>query len=287
MPDVERSLRKAAQRLHPVPYWVLEKDYALGYLLSGMAQVPALSEALVLKGGTALRKFYFADYRFSEDLDFSTLAKPADIDAAMHAAADATRAMLLEEGPFEVALERLTLRDPHPGGQDGFTARVRFPNHREAMCRLKVEITHDEEVLMPPVLRSLLHPYPDPPSADWRCYALDEVIAEKLRALLQSRARLQARGWGASRVCRDYYDLWYLLRHSAPISGSFADLLSRKCALRQVTYSDVDDLLVPELQAVAEAEWERQLLPFVPAAPSAAQVLFELKALLANVPLKP
>jgi len=196
MPDVERSLRKAAQRLHPVPYWVLEKDYALGYLLSGMAQVPALSEALVLKGGTALRKFYFADYRFSEDLDFSTLAKPADIDAAMHAAADATRAMLLEEGPFEVALERLTLRDPHPGGQDGFTARVRFPNHREAMCRLKVEITHDEEVLMPPVLRSLLHPYPDPPSADWRCYALDEVIAEKLRALLQSRARLQARGWG-------------------------------------------------------------------------------------------
>jgi len=28
---------------------------------------------MVLKGGTALRKSYFKDYRFSEDLDFSTL----------------------------------------------------------------------------------------------------------------------------------------------------------------------------------------------------------------------
>jgi predicted nucleotidyltransferase component of viral defense system len=42
-------------------------------------------------------------------------------------------------------------------------------------------------------------------------YPLAEIVAEKLRALLQSRQRLQARGWGASRVCRDYYDLWKVL----------------------------------------------------------------------------
>jgi hypothetical protein len=30
-----------------------------------------LSESLILKGGTALRKYYFEDYRVSEDLDFT------------------------------------------------------------------------------------------------------------------------------------------------------------------------------------------------------------------------
>ena len=51
---------------------IVEKDYALSYLLAAIAQVPELSRNLVLKGGTALRKFYFPGYRFSEDLDFST-----------------------------------------------------------------------------------------------------------------------------------------------------------------------------------------------------------------------
>ena len=43
-----------------------------------MQQTLGLSErALVFKGGTALRKAYFADYRFSADLDF-TGRQPAD-----------------------------------------------------------------------------------------------------------------------------------------------------------------------------------------------------------------
>lgn len=52
---------------------VLEKDYALSYLLAGIAQTPSLGEKIVLKGGSALEKLYYPGYRFSEDLDFSTL----------------------------------------------------------------------------------------------------------------------------------------------------------------------------------------------------------------------
>lgn len=179
MPTVDQHLRAVAQSQPGTPFWVLEKDYALGYLLSGMAQTPALHDTLVLKGGTALRKFYFADYRFSEDLDFSAVARSANADTAMQDAVSATETQLQlnsctfskwcsqisktgdfrqfgailsvvlpsfclaygpnvesagvklqERGPFAVTLERLTLRDPHPGGQDAFTVRVRFPTHR-------------------------------------------------------------------------------------------------------------------------------------------------------------
>ena len=52
--------------------FVLEKDYALSYLLAGTVAVPALRESLVFKGGTCLRKAYFPGYRFSEDLDYTS-----------------------------------------------------------------------------------------------------------------------------------------------------------------------------------------------------------------------
>jgi predicted nucleotidyltransferase component of viral defense system len=161
---------------------------------------------------------------------------------------------------------------------------VRFPTHREPLCRLKVEITYDEDVLLPPVTRRLLHRYPDPPQAAWRCYRLEEIVAEKLRALLQSRLRLQERGWGASRVCRDYYDLWYVLSRSTLDVTLLPELLAHKCALRQVAFASVADFLAPELQAMARVEWERQLLPFVPGAPSVEHVLAELVGLLAALP---
>ena len=257
MPTVDQHLHALSRSQPNTPFWVLEKDYALGYLLAGMAQVPALHDALILKGGTALRKFYFADYRFSEDLDFSAVAHVDDVDVAMQAAVVAAETQLQARGPFTVTLERLELRDPHPGGQSAFTARVRFPTHREPLCRLKVEITYDEDILLSPVTCPLLHRYPDPPQAMWRCYRLEEIVAEKLRALLQSHARLRERGWGASRVCRDYYDLWYVLSHSALDISLLPDMLTRKCALRQVTFTSASDFLAVELQTVVRAEWDR------------------------------
>ena len=111
-------------------------------------------------------------------------------------------------------------------------------------------------------------------------------MAEKLRALLQSRARLHARGWGASRVCRDYYDLWYVLNHSILDLTLLPEVLARKCVLRQVTFATPADFLAPELQTVAQTEWERQLRPFVPDAPSATQILTDLASLLAELPLE-
>jgi predicted nucleotidyltransferase component of viral defense system len=285
MQTVDQMLRAAARAHQGTPYWILEKDYALGYLLAGMAQIEALQAALVLKGGTALRKFYYAGYRFSEDLDFTALEPLADVDAVMQTAIGAAQALLLERGPFSVSLERLVLRDPHPGGQDAFTVRVQFPSHREPLCRLKVEVTYDKVVVLPPVTRPLLHGYPQAPPAGWCCYTLEEIVAEKLRTLLQSRARLRKRGWGASRVCRDYYDLWYILGHSEIARDVLPDLLAHKCCIRDVTFKSATDFLAPELLSVAQTEWVRQLLPFVPSAPPAVQVLDDLAGMIAELPL--
>src|SRR5579862_8128893 len=55
-----------------IPENILEKDYCIAWFLVGLSRLP-LRNKLVLKGGTALRRCYFSDYRFSEDLDFTLL----------------------------------------------------------------------------------------------------------------------------------------------------------------------------------------------------------------------
>ncbi len=57
---------------------VLERDYCLAWFLVSLSRSP-LRETLVFKGGTALKRCYLGDYRFSEDLDF-TLAEPRELD---------------------------------------------------------------------------------------------------------------------------------------------------------------------------------------------------------------
>src|SRR5262245_3613573 len=60
---------------------LLERGYCLAWFLVGLSRTP-LREALAFKGGTALKRCYFGDYRFSEDLDF-TLTEPRELDTIL------------------------------------------------------------------------------------------------------------------------------------------------------------------------------------------------------------
>src|SRR5437588_12914536 len=57
---------------------VLERDYCLAWFLAALSQSD-LKTVLGFKGGTALKRCYFAEYRFSEDLDF-TLLEPIPLE---------------------------------------------------------------------------------------------------------------------------------------------------------------------------------------------------------------
>jgi predicted nucleotidyltransferase component of viral defense system len=279
MPNVSQMLRLMA-REQEVGLDVVQKDYAFSYLLAGMAQTSGLGERIVLKGGTALRKLYYHGYRFSEDLDFSTLelgVLPKG-DELLQAAVARMAGLLQERGPFEVQVEPLTLRLLHPGQQLAYTVRVRFPDQRQALCRLKVEITVDEPVLMPIKTFPILHGFPEPFDAVVQGYALAEITAEKLRALLQSREKLTSRGWGASRVCRDYYDLWCILGREK-LTG-VSDLLTRKCTVRQVEFQSPEEFTSPDLVETARREWDQQLSPFLTKAPAMEEVLAEVELLI-------
>ena len=58
MRRIQQVLKDKAAETN-TPLWIIEKDYALSYLLAEISDVQILSKSLALKGGTAIRKSYF------------------------------------------------------------------------------------------------------------------------------------------------------------------------------------------------------------------------------------
>ncbi len=280
MKALRTRLMEARQRIG-APWEVLERDYLLSWMLAGVGHVDSVRDTLVFKGGTALKKCYFGDYRFSEDLDFSAVeGVPTGLalEEAMRNACGAAIRLCDKYAPLDLHCERYTERDPHPGRQEAFTIRARFPWHRETHTRVMVEVSMDEAIHRPALRRMILHEYGEPLEASVRVYSLEEIIAEKLRAILQHMARLAERGWSRSRA-RDYYDLWRVL-------GAFGDqldledfgsLLDVKCAARGVAYAGVEDFFQERMIGLVETTWERWLGPLVPDLPPCEQVMVELR----------
>ena len=282
MKPLRLRLRAASQR-QGIPQQVIEKDYVLSYILAGISSHPGLQNVLVFKGGTALKKLFFGEYRFSEDLDFSGANSPKGekLEEALREAVEETHRLLSLHGPFSIQLERYLERDPHPHGQEAFIIRVQFPWHPGPLCRIKLEITHDEPVLLEPEKRRLIHGYEENLSFDVCCYRLEEIIAEKLRTLLQTHHKLVFRGWNRPRA-KDYYDLWRILdKFSAGLNREeVSSLLERKNAHRGVSYQSINDFFSDELVSEAYRHWDSSLGPFVTELPECRKVLEQLRALL-------
>ncbi len=150
---------------------------------------------MVFKGGTALKKCWFGDYRFSEDLDFSGI-KGVPIgnamDEAMQGACRAATHLLDEYAPVEIPCRRYAERAPHPGGQEAFTIRARFPWHREPSTRVMIEISVDEKVIKSTPRWSVIHGYDEKFNTQVLVYAMEEIVLpiQYTAAVMDSRMAL-------------------------------------------------------------------------------------------------
>lgn len=286
MKPLRGRLQEARKRLG-VPWEVLERDYLLSWILAGIGKVDRLRESLVFKGGTALKKCYFGDYRFSEDLDFSAL-EGAPTGAAMeHAVRQVcnTAVELLDEYvPVKIVCERYTEKEPHPKGQEAFVIRARFPWQREPQTRVLIETAVDEKVLKPAPTRKIIHEYGEPIEAQVRVYSLEEIVAEKLRAILQHVEKFEQRGWSRSRA-RDYYDLWRVLGtyRGRMNFTDFPSFLREKCAVRNVAFTTPGDFFHERMLAYVAKTWRQWLAPLVPGLPPFETVISELRTQVAEI----
>ncbi len=286
MEPLRPRLEEVRQRLG-IRWEVLERDYLLSWVLAGINTVPELRETLVFKGGTALKKCYFGDYRFSEDLDFTGREGVTTGDAMeelMRLACEAAEHLVGEYAPVELSCGRYMENNPHPDGQEAFQIRARLPWHRGLDTPVKVEVTVDEPILWSAVRRQVVHEYGERLQVEVLTYSLEEVLAEKLRAILQQVARLESRGWSRNRA-RDFYDLWRVLgtyQERLDLTD-FNARLHEKCRLRHVDFAGWEDFFDPRIVANVQLEWERSLGPLVRAISPFETVIGELRTQVADL----
>lgn len=196
--------RASEWRLRPD---VLEKDYVLAWLLAGLGQHPVVRNLWVFKGGTCIKKCYLETYRFSEDLDFSLLpAAPYSAEEIRHILSEVAKAVTEMSGIL-FPEEFIEVRKRHnKQGQPTFQGKLSYGGplrqwNSPTPPRVLFDLTRYEPVLDTPQPRRTFHPYPDalPEEASILAYSLDELLAEKTRALYE-RTRP-----------RDVYDVVYIL----------------------------------------------------------------------------
>ena len=264
-----------------MPWEVLERDYLLSWILAGISRVDILRTNLVFKGGTALKKCYFGNYRFSEDLDFTGLALTPHGEAlytAMQEACTQAAKLLDSYVPIEISCQRYQERQPHPRGQEAFDIRARFHWHRQPQTTIIVEITCDEKLMRPSVNLPVIHEYGEILDAVLQVYSLEEIIAEKLRAILQNIQTFERKGWVRSRA-RDYYDLWRILstyKLSLNLSN-FPAILYQKCQSREVNFKNSNSFFSQKLLTEVEKTWDQWLQPLLSHLPPYELVIKELR----------
>ena len=177
------SNRLAERGGRRIPEAVLERDYCLSWFLVGLSRSP-LRDRLAFKGGTALKKCYFADYRFSEDLDFTLTQETPweEIERHLGVAFEETR----RASGVEIRIDHLD-RHSHENSHT-FHLAYEGPLPQARGKTVKTDITIRERIVLPLEDRPVLRGYEEyrdlPEDAGVRAYSLDEVAVEKTVALL-------------------------------------------------------------------------------------------------------
>jgi predicted nucleotidyltransferase component of viral defense system len=224
---------------------VLERDYCLAWFLCALAESD-LKPILGFKGGTALKRCYFGDYRFSEDLDF-TLAAPIAFDELVKRL-EPVYAAVREASGIVFSFERED-RQKH---ENCYTFYLHYVGPLPTGSDVKVDITLREQLVYPPHERAILRGYEEftdlPENRFILAYSLEEIATEKTLALAD-RARNEP---------RDLYDLWYLTSNEGIELGGLADAMRQKLAFRGKPSDGIADA-IRNKEARLKALWSARL----------------------------
>lgn len=172
----DKKLRKLAVK-EKVPIGTIEKDYAITNILSVISRFSKL-EKMVFKGGTAIKKIHFADFRFSEDIDFTCSEDiSADLGEILEGKIHDIDVNVTEVKQEETAIEEESRQ---------FT--VKYKGYNDYPNSVKIDLSLRESVQNGSSNLNVLHNYDDLSKFKIPTMTLEEIMAEKVRAIVYSGA---------------------------------------------------------------------------------------------------
>lgn len=211
-----------------------EKNYVQTMLLRSIYS--KVSREMVFKGGTALAFFHGLN-RFSEDLDF-TLKEHFNLGSLMEEIGRDLEVLnmgavlkIIEDNPSSFSF-RVGVEGPL------FTREIE-------RCFVRVEISRREKVLRKVEIKELRPVYPDILPFYVTIMSLEEILAEKVRALT----------WRGK--ARDLYDLWFLLKTGVKID---LELVNKKLSYYKKEFNLKE--FMENIKRI-RTTWEQELGPVI------------------------
>ena len=198
----------------------VQRDYVFGWVLVGLYTESPLKEVLVLKGGNCFRKAYFPNTRFSHDLDFSTESAVDEVSLRGEFNTICQFVQAQSGVVFDLERNRVQLQNEIDDKRRVFDVRLYFKdfygNADHITISLAIDVTEFDRVYLPVQERQLIHPYSDSSTCvvGVRCMKLEEMLASKLKCLLQRRHTA------------DVYDLVYSIFVNRDIEVNRSEVLS-------------------------------------------------------------
>jgi len=256
----------AREKLNP---GTIEKDYILSKTIMSLAQLEDFQKHLVFKGGTALKKCYYPSWRYSEDLDFTARDElPGDQINTLF-----DSAVRKVESLFGVSM-RVSEYSQYPRPKTVIvSAQLKLsydgPLRKTSGLKnnIRIDIALDETIASGTSQKKVKKQYADDIDTTVPIYSLEEIIAEKLRSILQR---------GKS---RDYYDVWILLKdHKKDFSSELmVKIMKKKCKDKNIPVPKLEDFFLPASVDEAKRFWDRGLAHQVDKLPSFGKAIEELK----------
>ena len=239
----------------------IEKDYILSWILFGIAKHEQLSKAIVFKGGTVLKKVYFEDYRFSEDLDFTVLNAEIS-NEQIFSWFNEVFEFIKDEA--NIPLDIIDNNEHEDGGINFYISYIGPLGGQGNNKRVKVDISQSEQLVFKPVMNDVIIGYTDLEEHQLLCYPLEEVLVEKMRSVMQ---RMQA---------RDFYDIWYLLEEHKMDADFYISEFEAKCKSKDLQHTDFPKKLDERLPQY-KGRWKSSMSEQIKDLPDFDQVEREVK----------
>ncbi len=136
---------------------------------------------------------------------------------------------------------------------------------RQGLPEVKLHLTFDEPILTATAMRPVTPVYSDLDAFSTTTYSKKEILAEKMRALLQQQLK-----WPRP---RDLYDLWFIFCHEGEAFdwNELRQLFAEKCQVRKI-HPDLGGLVSRNLHVLNSEAWAMQLESVMGTVPDYEQV---------------
>lgn len=252
-----------------VPSETIEKDYVISWILLCIAK-SALKNDFIFYGGTAIKRIYFEEHRFSEDIDLLS-AKKLSLDSILEGL------NCLNYARDEANISLSINKDNIIVGKDRIQMYVNYTGYDEIVGspkEIRLDFAMNMDLYGKIIDKAVIETYSDLKKIKARLsvMTLNTILANKL-GLLLDRTRNEP---------RDLFDVWFLLQRLDKFDYNFSQVceaFKNKYGLRLSA-----KIIFPNLRSVAmKNNWSIRLSKQMPILPDINIVINDIEEKLKEI----